>query len=276
MAPIAVGLLQRLHPVRVAPTAAAAIGCRQFAGHAFGGRPGSRAYGGGGVQVRTTVRAETTYAFGGVVYVGLTNDCSCALTMLAANGPGFTFPPGTGFLPLPAGYEPTGAEAAEAALAACRRLDAEEGGGGPRPREVVFAGLGEPLLRLDTLCKALELLSASAAQAHVRGRRLNTNGLIAGGRSGAAGEAARRLSAAGLDSACVQLQSGDEAQHRELVAPHDGQVGLADAKELVVQLLQAGVKVECSVVGRPEVDLAKAEAVATALGASFKVRPYFP
>jgi electron transfer flavoprotein alpha/beta subunit len=80
----------------------------------------------------------------------------------------------------------------------------------------------------------------------------------------------------GLSSACVQIQSGDEAQHRALMRPQDADLCLADAVELASQLVGAGVEVECSVVVWPEVDLTAAEATALALGASFKARPYFP
>lgn len=189
--------------------------------------------------------------------------------MLAANGPGFEFPPGTGFEPLPHGYEPSAPEAAEAALAAIDALNADCDVGAPR--EIVYAGLGEPLVRLETLRDVVQILATSH---QVSAQRLNTNGLLEGG-AAVADQAAQMLAAAGLNSACVQIQSGDATQHSELMAPHSG-VGLADAMEFATQLLRVGVAVECSVVARPEVNLELAETLALHIGATFKARPYFP
>ena len=213
--------------------------------------------------------SSVTYAFAGVVYLSLTNRSNAALTMLAANGPGFEFPPGTGFEPLPHGYEPSAPEAAEAALAAIDALNADCDVGAPR--EIVYAGLGEPLVRLETLRDVVQILATSH---QVSAQRLNTNGLLEGG-AAVADQAAQMLAAAGLNSACVQIQSGDATQHSELMAPHSG-VGLADAMEFATQLLRVGVAVECSVVARPEVNLELAETLALHIGATFKARPYFP
>lgn len=211
-----------------------------------------------------------TYCFGGNVYVSLTNESNAQLTMLAANGPGFTFPPGTGFEPLPIGQEPTGKEAAEQALEECRRLDKEEGvktGG----REVVFAGLGEPLFRLPALLEALELLHG---RHEVSGVRLNTNGLV---RSGDAVSVAKKLKARGLASVCVQLQTSCPSQYRKLVQPKDG-LGFDDACNFVRALAGAGFQVQCSVVANPSVDVDAARSLAiNELGAeTFQSRPYFP
>jgi hypothetical protein len=213
-----------------------------------------------------------TYTFAGVVYVSLTNHSNCALTMLAANGPGFEFPPGTGFAPLPQGFEPTAAETVAATLVACGTLDAAAGGTST-PREIVYAGLGEPLMRLRPLCEVVATLAAASDR--VGGQRLNTNGLLGGDATTTAAEAAQMLSDAGLDSACVQIQSGDATQHNELMGPNAG-LSLADAAEFASQLLRAGVAVECSVIARPEVDVELAQALALGLGATFKARPYFP
>jgi len=243
--------------------------------------------------------AGLTYCFGGVVYVGLTNELNAGLSMLAANGPGFGFPPGTGFAPLPDGFAPTGAEAAAAALEACRQLNAQQQRE-PEPRAVVFAGLGEPLLRLPALCEALALLrdarEAEPALLAAGALRLNTNGmlpaeLLRGGEGeGGCERAAAALAENGLSRCCVQLQSADAAQHRLLMglggaasgagAEAEEQAaarpGLEDAKALVRALLACGVQVDCSVVARPAVDVARAAALAAELGAGFIERPWFP
>eukprot|EP00929_Paragymnodinium_shiwhaense_P086614 TRINITY_DN47108_c0_g1_i1.p1 TRINITY_DN47108_c0_g1~~TRINITY_DN47108_c0_g1_i1.p1 ORF type:complete len:264 (-),score=40.14 TRINITY_DN47108_c0_g1_i1:204-995(-) len=213
-----------------------------------------------------------TYCFGGVVYASLTNESSAGLTMLAANGPGFTFPPGTGFQPLPSDQEPTGAEAADAAVQACRRLDQEEG---PRQdgREVVFAGLGEPLMRLPALLDALQQLKAQPRNL-VRATRLNSNGLVA---SAEAARTAEQLKAAGVGSVCVQLQTACAEQHAAMVQPRDG-LSFGDACAFVSALARVGVPCEVTAIARPDVDTEAVKSLALSqLGATrFKTRPYFP
>lgn len=190
--------------------------------------------------------------------------------MLAANGPGFTFPPGTGFEALPTGEEPTGHEAASKALQECHRLDKEEGAkeGG---REIVFAGLGEPLVRVPALLESLQDLHGRPEVSRIR---LNTNGLV---HSRDASSVAKSLKAAGLSSVCVQLQTACPDQYQELVMPKGG-LGFADACNFVRALTEAGFRVQCSVVAHPDVDVDAARSLAIKeLGAdSFQSRPYFP
>lgn len=209
-----------------------------------------------------------TYCFFGTVYVGLTNECNAELTMLAANGPSFTFPDGTGFSPLPESVEPTSSEVVQAILSACSRLDEAEGAA---KRDVVFAGLGEPLLRLPVLLATMEALSKHGDV--VRDTRLNTNGLVP---TKSAVEIARALKNAGLSRACVQLQSADTNQHAALVKPRDG-LSLQDACQFVQALVAAGIPTECTAVGHPNVDTDAVARLTEELGAEiFKVRPYFP
>ena len=133
----------------------------------------------------------------------------------------------------------------------------------------MFAGLGEPLLRLDSLCEALKLLGAATRDTCgrgilVAGTRLNTNGVCK--QSSAVCEnwsaglvpraeadvVASRLADSGLTACCVQVQTADPVQYGQLVGPSDG-LTLDDAKALVSALLERGIDVECSVIGRPEV-----------------------
>eukprot|EP00966_Prymnesium_polylepis_P109130 2525303-Prymnesium_polylepis.1 len=89
------------------------------------------------------------YWLGRNLYLGLTNECN-ARTLVELRGPGFCMPAASGFAPLPRGYEPAAAELLAFAE--------EEAGCGPPPDAVVFAGVGEPLLRLETLTEASRLL----------------------------------------------------------------------------------------------------------------------
>lgn len=225
-----------------------------------------------GFVSRSVAPPGVTYSMAGVVYVALTNDCNACLTMLEANGPGFEFPAGTDFQALPDGLEPSGQQAAQAALQACRDLDkvgkagADERGG----REVVFAGLGEPLMRRAALVAAIGSL---VGRSEVRATRLNTNGLVPASDAMAV---AQELKAAGLGRVCVQLQTADAAQHEKLVRPF-GATGHADVCAFVAALAKVGLPVDCSAVARPGVDLEATRKLALQLGAnSFLVRPFFP
>ena len=84
-----------------------------------------------------------TYTLGRGLYVALTNRCN-ATPLAVTRGPGFKITSGT-FAPLPEGFEPSAkAVVAEvqAALAAHSAINYDS---------VVFAGLGEPTLRLPDL-----------------------------------------------------------------------------------------------------------------------------
>lgn len=212
-----------------------------------------------------------TYSFGGTVYVALTNECTAELTMLAANGPSFTFPEGTGFQALPDNVEPTGEQAAQLALQVIKDLDSKEGAR-EDGREVVFAGLGEPLARSQELIKALHYLNDHSNRfARVKGTRLNTNGLV---KSENATSMANFLKEAGLARACVQLQTADAVQYQDMVRPLHG-LNHSDACSFVAALVSAGVTTDVSAIARPGVDLAAVEALALELGATFLKRPYF-
>lgn len=216
---------------------------------------------------------HVTYCFGGRVYVALTNESNAGLTMLAANGPNFAFPPGTTFAALE--REPTVMETATSVLRACRALNLAEAEGGVengegKAREVVFAGLGEPLVRLPELIGVLSLLKGHAL---VQGTRLNTNGLVP---RGEVGFTASVLKEAGLGRVCVQLQTADPDQYSQLMQP-DSHLSLDHACAFVRALVSLRVPVDVSAIGRPEVDMLKVKALAEELGAeSFYSRPYFP
>ena len=117
-----------------------------------------------------------------------------AATLFASRGPGFVMPPESGFRLAPGlkgkepsaafktdaalGVEPTSEELAEVVLSMC---DAQEAGQQPAESEahqapsVCFAGLGEPLLRLDTLCDTVRRVHARRPGVSFR---VSTNGLF--------------------------------------------------------------------------------------------------
>ena len=137
-------------------------------------------------------------------------------------------------------------------------------------RKLVFCGFGEPTERLDTL-----LMVAKWVRQHY-GRplkiRLNTNGhgyLINRGR-----EVAAELKAAGVDNVSVSLNAGDSETYQEICKPtfteaYEEVIGFAKKAKLALEI-------EVTAVRMPEVDIAKAKAVADGLGLKFRVRGYIP
>ena len=98
-----------------------------------------------------------TYVMGRGLYVALTNRCN-ATPLFNTRGPGFSIS-STHFEPLPAGFEPEP-----------HRVVAEvEGALATRPKHfesIVFAGLGEPTLRLHEM---LEISKVSSGRASPEG-----------------------------------------------------------------------------------------------------------
>ena len=103
------------------------------------------------------------YRLGCSVYVAVTNRCN-SVTLNGSRGPGFVMPAASGFEPLPDGIaaEPSPlaiAEAVAGAFAAAPAAAAAASSSVPaRPTSVVFAGVGEPLLRLSIVEEATRLI----------------------------------------------------------------------------------------------------------------------
>jgi len=136
--------------------------------------------------------------------------------------------------------------------------------------EVVFCGFGEPTERLDVLLEVARWIR----QHYGRPLRIrvNTNGhgyLLNPGR-----DVAAELKAAGVDKVSVSLNAGDKETYLEICKPT-----FADAYEAVTHFIQKAkplLQVEATAVRMPEVDVAKAKAVANCLGVEFRIREYIP
>ena len=102
--------------------------------------------------------------------------------------------------------------------------------------------------------------------------RLDTNGhgyILNPGRNVAA-----ELKAAGVDIVSVSLNAGDKETYNEICRPI-----FLEGYKVVLDFIQKAklyLDVEVSAVRLPEVDMAKAKAVADDLGVLFKVREYIP
>lgn len=104
------------------------------------------------------------------LYISLTNEC-ISLSPISLRGPSFIMPSDSLFKPL--FREPTAHEVVEEIENAFNSgkinitsMDSDE---------ITFAGLGEPLLRLDTLADAAKLIKQKR---HGVPLRLKTNGLV--------------------------------------------------------------------------------------------------
>jgi len=136
--------------------------------------------------------------------------------------------------------------------------------------EAVFCGFGEPTERLDALLEVARWIK----QHYGRPLRIrvNTNGhgyLLNRGR-----DVACELKAAGVDSVSVSLNAGDRETYMEICKPT-----FAGAYEAVIEFIQKAkpvLQVEATAVRMPEVDVAKAKAVANCLGVEFRIREYIP
>lgn len=208
-----------------------------------------------------------TYVISRSLYVSLTNRCN-AVSLLESRGPGFVLPPT--FSRLPSGFEPS----AEQVASEVARVLAD----GAQPTEVVFAGAGEPLLKLRALEGAAGLIREQSAIP----MRLNTNGLVP---KSEVVDTVRQLKDAGLSGVTVALATADPQQYIELMKPEPIRLspvfsiplGHAEVCSFVSVCAAAGLKVECTAVAAPGVQIEATEALAHNLGAnSFRSRTFHP
>jgi len=187
-----------------------------------------------------------------------------------------------GFVPLVEGEpEPTPEQLAR--IVCDSYAAAEEGAAGSmgeHDKGVVFAGLGDPLLRVEAL---LETVALVASRQNGLAFRVNTNGLV--GPEVVAlllasdvvtkGDADARRETR-VESLSVALPCHDPPSYQKIMEPEDGK-GFGDVCSFIVTLAEAGVYIECTAVDRPDVDLKATEKLALSLGArSFRSRPYHP
>jgi TatD family-associated radical SAM protein len=135
---------------------------------------------------------------------------------------------------------------------------------------LVFCGFGEPTERLDVLLEVARWVRT------YYGRplevRLDTNGH--GYRLNPGRDVAAELRAAGVDRVSVSLNAGDKETYDEICKPTFQ--GAYEAVLDFIRKAKTGLAVEVTAVRLPEVDLAKAQAVADGLGVPFRVREYIP
>jgi GTP 3',8-cyclase len=194
------------------------------------------------------------YPLGDGLYLNLTSACTLACSFCPKIRDGDWV---VGGFDLRLGRPPSADEVWAAALAA-----------GLEPRtEVVFTGLGEPTHRLPVLLDLVCRLKAAG----VRRVRLDTDGL-ASLREGR--DVVPELAAAGLDAVSVSLNAADAASYAHHCPSRFGEAAYDAVKGFIRSAAERIPDVAASAVALPGLVEAECRAVAEALGARFRWRPY--
>lgn len=225
------------------------------------------------------MRPGLAYIVRGAPYLALTDQNPADMTLLASRGPKFLMPPDSGFVPLGEAPEPSPEELAAVVLDLYQDEAASSRGSmGECDPGVTFAGLGDPLLRLDVLLDAVRLVAE--AQNGVPFRLVTTglvpsdvgDKLVASGLVALGGADNRRETM--IQTISVALPCHTEALFNELVQPRTTH-GFSKVCGLISNLSEAGATVECTCVARPDIDIAATRKLALALGAaSFRERSF--
>lgn len=209
-----------------------------------------------------------TYWLGSSFYVSLTNRCN-STSLIAARGPSFEMPKESGFCFLPDDYEPSAQDVSDAVHAAYATDDRKVSESmGESDEGVIFAGAGEPLLRLDELTEACRNIKE---ERHGVPLRVNTNGLVLDAES-----VVNALKESGVGSVSVLMLGANPKQYAEFMQPADG-LEFGHACSFVCAAVEGGIDVTCTTVQRPEINVSDVRALAMGLGAiDFKVRSFHP
>lgn len=134
-------------------------------------------------------------------------------------------------------------------------------------REIVFCGLGEPLLRAD----AVEAIGRHFRSGGIR-VRVDTDGLyyLHGTRAGLA-----RLAGC-VDALSISLNAPDARTYATLCRPADPPQAFAALLELVVDAVELFAQVRATVVELPGLDIDRCRWLAAELGVGLVVRPHVP
>ena len=220
------------------------------------------------------------YVLKGSLYLALTNKNTAEVSLHESRGPSFSMPSESGFTEI-LEREPAAEELADLVDQAYGVAgEGSLGGMGELDGGVCFAGAGEPLLRVDDL---LEVVRSVKRRRNAIPFRINTNGLLgldvveklsSSGLLHMHAEDTRRET--GIDKISVFLPSNEPKSFDKLLRPYDGK-SFGDACSFMSAMAETGVKVECTTVSRPGVDVTSVKNLADALGAhEFRVRSFHP
>lgn len=213
-----------------------------------------------------------TYSLNGHLYVAVTNRLISA-SPIALRGPSFVMPADSGFSKLADMHgnedvEPTSDDiftavdnAFESGRVAVSSMESEP---------VTFAGYGEPLLRVGTICDAVKQIKDNRHGALIR---IKTNGLILNDDSTSV---AQTLKDVGVDQVSISLLSDNPKQYQEIMKPQN-KATFSDVCSFIITCAEVGLDVECTAVESPDVQMPNVRSLAMALGAtSFRSVKYFP
>ncbi|MBN2495887.1 MAG: TatD family hydrolase [Deltaproteobacteria bacterium] len=193
---------------------------------------------------------QIAYRYGQGLYLNVTNRCTLGCRFCLKHA-------GYDALGVPLGLleEPSADEVLRAARRELRAAKASE---------VVFCGLGEPLLRLDLVCQVGRALRAEGVRV-----RVDTDGLA----SLVHGLDAPRALAGAADAISISLNAHDRQTHAELCPSVHGPRAFDAVCEFIRGCAAQLPEVTASVVRQAEIDIDAARALALSLGAGqFRVR----
>jgi len=203
------------------------------------------------------------YSLGRRLYVGLLDEAnSCSL--MASRGASFSLQ--SRLRPLPPGYLP---EPTEVVKAVQEEFDKEG-----KYDSIVFAGIGEPTLRLGALLECAKMLKrVEHSNIGSVKLRLNTNGLgnVEHGRN-----IVPDLRHAGIEAVSVALNTMDPQQYMELMKPTTAGATQEHVCEFIRACVKEKMETEVTAVAREDVDLQAVQEFAAEAGASFRFRSYHP
>lgn len=130
---------------------------------------------------------------------------------------------------------------------------------------VVFAGLGEPTLRLDEVLGVIEWLRLRRIAS-----RLDTNGL--GQLANPNVDVASELAAAGLEAVSISLVAHNSEVYNQLCRPAFGKA-YREMMRFGRECVARGISTELTAVDQAEVDIESCRSIAQKMGAVFRVRP---
>jgi len=132
--------------------------------------------------------------------------------------------------------------------------------------EIVFAGLGEPLTRLDDVIRITRWLKEDGEQV-----RIDTIGhvkLYHGDRYVAA-----ELWDAGVDAVSLSLNAHNRETYNQICHPQKPDA-YRSMLEFAGDLVQVGIRTQLTVVSLPIIDIERCKEVAEDIGAGFRIRGY--
>ena len=213
-----------------------------------------------------------TYWLNGNLYISVTNRLISASPILL-RGPSFVMPTDSEFCKLSdlCGDETVEPTADEIFTAVDHAFDTGKiAVSSMDSAPITFAGYGEPLLRLDVICEAVQHIKDARHGASIR---IKTNGLIP---NTEVSSVVMKLKKVGIDKMSISLMSENPKQYQAIMKPQNNTT-FSDVCAFIMTCAEAGLDVECTAVERPDIQLGNLRALALALGAtSFRSVKYYP